>query len=289
MGPESYPALYRTADAASAAAQSRFLWCMRGILASSIVGAGLATAGENDKWTAVVAATVFFVGWVLSILMALLKLENVWYRTRAVAESVKTTTWRFIAKAEPFGPQQDTDTAKGALQTRLHKVLAEHSDLAEQFGGTLAAQPQITEDMVQLRSRGLPERLEHYREHRVKEQREWYANKSAQNRRASRQWIAALIALQTLAICFALLRIASPDFHYWPVTLAAAAATAALTWAQVKRYRELAAVYGLTAHEIGLALHDFDNITSEDQFARAVADAESAFSREHTQWIAKKI
>jgi len=45
----------------------------------------------------------------------------------------------------------------------------------------------------------------------------------------------------------------------------------------------------LTAHEIGLLQTRLGTIDSEEKFSAFVNEAERAFSREHTQWVARQI
>ena len=52
--------------------------------------------------------------------------------------------------------------------------------------------------------------------------------------------------------------------------------------------QELAASYALAAHEIGLIRQQSLLPSTDDEFSLFVGDAENAFSREHTQWIARK-
>lgn len=67
-----------------------------------------------------------------------------------------------------------------------------------------------------------------------------------------------------------------------------AAAASILTWIQAKRFSELAASYTLAAHEINIIKSQALDEMNEDEFSVFVGDAENAFSREHTQWVARK-
>ena len=97
-----------------------------------------------------------------------------------------------------------------------------------------------------------------------------------------------MITAQLIAIVFVLLRVGYPEWAYWPAEVFVVSAGAALTWIQVKRFSELAAAYGLTAHELGVIRNDLESVIDENGFAQFVVDSESAFSREHTQWLARK-
>lgn len=57
---------------------------------------------------------------------------------------------------------------------------------------------------------------------------------------------------------------------------------------QAKKYRQLATAYSLAAHEITLIKHDSENAIDDKSLSEFVIDSENAFSREHTQWVAKK-
>jgi len=74
----------------------------------------------------------------------------------------------------------------------------------------------------------------------------------------------------------------------WPTEVFVVTAGAVLTWMQVKRFRELASSYGLAAQEIGIIRGELDEVKTESEFIEFVKDSENAFSREHTQWIARK-
>jgi hypothetical protein len=287
MDPVEYPALFRAAESASSAAQTMHLRSIQVFAALSILGAGLAVFGIESRWSALLAAVLFIGALFVSIFMAVRKLESVWYRARAVAESIKTSSWRLMMRAEPFD-QPEILVVKAEFRNLLRRVLQEHKDLAHDFAGCTADTDQISPRMLAVRDLPLSERLEFYREHRIDEQRSWYARKAALNSRGGRFWFWTLVTCQAAAICFALLRVAEPDMRYWPTEIFVVAAGSALSWTQAKRFRELSAAYSLAAHEIGLARNELDDIRGEDQFSRFVSNSENAFSREHTQWAARK-
>ena len=61
-----------------------------------------------------------------------------------------------------------------------------------------------------------------------------------------------------------------------------------LSWIQAKRFQELAASYALAAHEISIIRQQSSGPMDDRAFSRFVGDAENAFSREHTQWVARQ-
>jgi SMODS and SLOG-associating 2TM effector domain 1/SMODS and SLOG-associating 2TM effector domain 3 len=220
--------------------------------------------------------------------MLLRRDEDIWYRARAVAESVKTSCWRFMMRTDPYLGAADVREVKSRFRDRLKSILKEHKDLSPHLGGPVSAEEQITERMCEIRRMQWNERAEFYRKYRIDEQRSWYAKKSAWNRRQGTIWLSVLIACQSLAVVFVIMRVAYPTWGYWPSEVFVVAAGSALTWIQAKRFRELAAAYALTAHEVGIVRGELEGVDSESQLAEFVVDSENAFSREHTQWLARK-
>lgn len=285
---ENYPALYRAAEDASLNAQLAFLRCTKGYVFLSIAGAALALYGIDSTVSALLAALLLFAALGISILMAVKKYESSWYRARALAESVKTTTWRFMMCAEPFNHESNSAVDKNVFVTLLRSILQEHKDLAHELAGMLAEGEQITDVMQEVRKFPLNERIEIYRTQRIDEQRSWYAKKSSINKASGARWFWAFVALQGVAIGLTMFRIGYPEFKFWPTEVFIVAATSIFGWMQVKRFRELAAAYAVAAHEIGLARVKLSNVKTQEEFSSFVGDTENAFSREHTQWIARR-
>ena len=220
-----------------------------------------------------------------TLALAFKKPQKVWYSTRALAESIKTITWRYAMKAEPFEKQDDE--ARSHFIRNITRIL----DANKQAGShhiDLQGQGQISRSMNELRALPLQLRKDRYLTDRVKDQRAWYASKASLNKRRSKQWFFALVVINAVAILSALLRIEYPHSDNWPTDIFVAGAAAMMGWLQTKRYDELAASYSLTAHEIGLLQDSIPRDDSEDSFSTYVGDAENAFSREHTQWQARR-
>jgi hypothetical protein len=78
------------------------------------------------------------------------------------------------------------------------------------------------------------------------------------------------------------------QYQYFPTDILIAIAASLLTWMQAKRFSELSASYALTANEIGIVREQADDLVSDGTLSSFVGDSENAFSREHTQWVARK-
>ena len=71
--------------------------------------------------------------------------------------------------------------------------------------------------------------------------------------------------------------------------MVATATGAVLTWLQAKKHNELNSSYALAAHEIVLIKGEAESVQSEREISEFVINSENAFSREHTQWTARKV
>ncbi|RWD70883.1 DUF4231 domain-containing protein [Mesorhizobium sp.] len=288
MNNNEFPALYLSADAASASAQFSYLALMRLQYALLIIAAivSLWFGGSNDIYVAYAAIVSFST--VALLYTAVQKPEKDWYACRALAESIKTATWRYMMRAEPFDGAAKSPEVKKKFAGFLKSILESNAHIREPISKKPRTGGQITAAMEEMRSLSLAERMTRYRESRIENQSNWYVQRTKANRRNFRFWIVVCTIVQGLAIVLALVRIPhNSALSIWPTEPLLVLASSIIGWMQIKKFNELASAYSLTAHEIGIALTKLDDVDSEKEFSDFVNDAERAFSREHTQWVAR--
>ncbi|GAB4193274.1 MAG: hypothetical protein Tsb002_23610 [Wenzhouxiangellaceae bacterium] len=248
MKHNDYPALYVAADSASNNAQKKFLLAVRVHTGLLIIGAALAV-NPLPSWIYSITNAMAFIGAIgISILLSTKNYEKTWYSARALAESVKTASWRFMMQAEPFHDLDSAKEAKSEFSNQLKEILHANNQLGEVLGDPSSDGDQITQAMITARSDNLEDRKSVYLKDRIDEQRLWYFNKSKHNQNRASQFFVTLIVLQFLAVVCVLLRIAFPAWAYWPTDIFVVAAGGVMTWVHLKRYREVTAAYSLTAH-----------------------------------------
>lgn len=283
---DNYPGLYQAADEASNKAQKQLLALQKWAATLLIAGSILAMISKKSTVFAVLGAVVFLCSLTLVIFGHQKNLQSKWYQARALAESIKTATWRLMMSAEPF-PGKGMDQVE-AYRKLLVELLQENKRISEFLPTDLAIKEQVTDFMLEARAGNYIDKKELYLTHRIDQQRSWYARKSGQNRKTSHQWLWIICSLYGGAVLCLLIRIACPDLTALPIEVFAVAASSALGWVQIKRYDELSSAYGLAAHEIGIIKGRFKSVSSPSDLARFVSDSENAFSREHTQWAARR-
>lgn len=285
MRDQDFPALYRSADELSLRSQRRFFQILGFHLAMLVVTAMLSAISKPD-WP-VAAAQLFALLCALgcSILLFAMRPDRLWYAGRAVAESIKTVTWRYACRAEPF---QGADTiARHDFGRTIKQIIEQNREVCQSLTAYLDGQ-QFTPVMEEMRARLVEGRQEAYANLRIHDQLSWYAKKAAYNNRMSKYFFFGLVSVNALAVVFAALRIRYVDIFFLPTDILVAMAVSILSWMQAKRFSELASSYALAAHEISLIKEQSMLPYTDEKFSLFVGDAENAFSREHTQWVARK-
>jgi hypothetical protein len=188
--------------------------------------------------------------------------------------------------ADPFSDLSIVELGK--FRDLLIELLQQNEGLAKDLGGQWSNEDQITPEMRRLISLSFEEKKTYYVTNRVIEQGTWYSRKADNCKRNNKICFFSLCGIYSMAIIMLLIRISSPSLEFLPIDLCAAIAGLIIGWVQLKKYDELASSYGLTAHEIGIIRSRIEGINDFNALSGFVADSENAFSREHTQWAARR-
>jgi hypothetical protein len=212
--------------------------------------------------------------------------EKIWFDCRAIAESVKTTAWRYAMRGRPF-----IDAAPGEIDPAFLAALREIREtwpgLESHFISVTDA-PEITTQMRDLRASALDERRAFYLRARVRDQRQWYETKGVLNRCRASQWFWAVVLLQAGALLLAILQLGYGMGRIGLISPLMTIAAVVVAWSQARRHDELVQSYGLAAQELRSLEALANSVTTEDAFRDYVEQAEEAISREHTMWCARR-
>lgn len=288
MQESDYPALYQAADKASNNAQNEFF---RGVAIEYIlliIAAIFALGFSEQAIYYSVYAFIFILATTILLYLAVRKPEQDWYKCRALAESIKTSTWRYMMRADPFFHHEEIERPKAEFRNFLSTILQDNRHIGGRISGLSEDQQQITKTMSDIRCSSLDERKCYYDRNRIREQRSWYSKKVYNNKRAYWVWVGICVVVYILAIASVLLRIIWTQVPYWPTEPLIVVASSIVAWVQIKKFNELASAYTLTAHEIGIIQGKIHEVATEEEFSDFVNQAELAFSREHTQWVARQ-
>jgi hypothetical protein len=284
---DTLPGLYQSADQASLNAQSLYFWGLRSYLVLLVVAALVSFLWPKDSYGAMVSVALFLITLGILIALRVNRPDDLWYNGRAVAESVKTRSWRWSMRAEPYEDTDNIEVVSKQFINDLKAILNQNRSLSKNLQPNAEIQDPISEAMRKIRNLSVEERLEIYKKQRIDNQAKWYSLKSLFNKRRAMQWFWVSVILHATAIAILLYRIKDPALSL-PVEVVATAAGAVLTWLQAKKYNELNSSYSLAAHEIVLIKGEALSVKTEKDLSEFVFNSETAFSREHTQWAARK-
>lgn len=288
----NFPGLYQASDKASITAQTTYKNIIAFDLLSMIISSVLAIYNfqncEPKLIIYVISGLLLLLGLILTIIIRAKKFEDTWYQGRALAESAKTLTWRFIMCSESFENNIDEQTVKEIFIKRLKEISNEFIDLNKTLNTIIMTLPVISEKMIEIRRLNLLERKQYYLENRIEDQKNWYANKAEFNKKRYNNWFLLIILCQTLSIICIVYLIKYPSSNWNFVGFFTTASASALSWLQLKQHQELKQAYTTAAQELNFIIASAGRINDDVQLSEFVLDSENAISREHTLWLAQK-
>ncbi|MDA3816445.1 MAG: DUF4231 domain-containing protein [Prolixibacteraceae bacterium] len=283
------PGLYQSANNSSIKEQKKYFKGIAWYLILLIVAALFAyfSYGEPNPILKIIATILFLATMFIMIWLRVSRPDDIWYNGRAVAESVKTRSWRWMMRAEPYLDCEKVEIMRKHFVKDLKIILKQNESLIGKLGIDASIEDPITEKMIEVRKLDLLERFDLYRKERITNQALWYTKKSKYNKNRAGVWFWTTVVLHAIAIVLLLINIYQADLKL-PIEVIAVAASSVLTWLQAKKHNELSSSYSLTAHEIILIKSETTIIENEEDFSEYIMNCENAFSREHTQWFARK-
>lgn len=294
IGREDLPGIYYSASEGSIAAQKMFLLLIKiniGLLIALAVLSALNIGFIQKEYQYLVplaSAILMIISIVITFATDIGKYEKKWYDGRAIAESLKSISWKFMMKAEPFFGLSK-DEAETKFLTDFKEIKNAIKPVGELFGANIQAnEHQLTDKMKEVYAADLDTRKGTFEKNRINGQKKWYQNNSGINSKKAGRFFWVIIGFQIFIVLSALLMISMPDSAFNPTGLVTTAIAALMTWMQVKQYRNLAESYGITSTELSLIEDTIPNIATNEQFSSFVAESETAISREHILWRARR-
>lgn len=216
------------------------------------------------------------------------KFDHYWFSSRAIAESVKSESWRFMMKVEPYDNNLSDSEAKKYFIKRLHEILHRQPSIISKLTSALHNGQQISDNMIKIRKISLEERIEFYIENRIHDQNVWYALKASWNQKRESFWLFISWIMPIAAIIIAIIILNFTNLNTSLIGIITTAGAGAMTWMHSKRFRELSQSYSLTAQDLSLLETRANTDTSETNVAQLVFDVERTISREHSMWLARR-
>ncbi|MCL2129372.1 MAG: DUF4231 domain-containing protein [Treponema sp.] len=282
-----YPAIYKEADNISNKTQLNYLYVLLTFLGMLVVSSIIFTYFSNIYAMKLANAIISLIIIAISFILYFYEFQGKWYNARAVAESIKTISWRYAVKAEPYDGT-DEDSKRILLKT-INQIIKMNHDFKKCIEAEYSDQQSIPESMINIRHLPLAERIIIYHKHRVLDQRDWYKNKSIYNKKRAKLFFTILIIISIFLSVLLFYSLKETDNNlYFSSAILLTLISVVFSWIQIKKYDELKKSYALASHEINFIASMKEDFSKDSDFSAYVINAENAFSREHTQWIARK-
>ncbi|PBQ17681.1 hypothetical protein CCL09_11535 [Pseudomonas congelans] len=221
---------------------------------------------------------------ILSFTIKKLRLDQKWYASRSLSESIKTLTWRYTMAVHPF--EAANSHAQELFVARIQEACEQTNKIIgfQKFTFDTSQLPPQTSSL----SSNLQNRISLYARLRLGNQSKWYKIKARKLKNISVAFFSILAFSNVAAITLSILDESGIFIGSIATGLFASLTTALIGWIEARRYGELSAAYSLTYNEIELLTHYLHSISKPSELNDFVGEAESLFSREHTQWAAKR-
>lgn len=290
-----YPCLFQKSDTASVQQQNNYLLASKTefifLLLSALLG-GFIISGNIKAWVScsVLTAIALFIAFITRIIIQLNRWDRKWFDTRAIAESVKTATWRYVMVVDPYdGAGSDKDADKIFID-ELNEIFRTRPEAHSAMASCLTSgDKQISDRMREIRKLSINDRKAIYVKQRVQDQKNWYKVKAKFNGDLDRLWFFRIMICEAIGVVVAVGLIFWPGVFLNPLGVVITLAAVFCAWVQIKKHRELSQSYALAEQELTSIDSLAEHVLTEDSLREYVVNTENAISREHTMWCAKRI
>lgn len=279
------PSLYQVADRAAIKARSAYYLALQSYLFLLIIAAIISFYFSYGSIGIAISVILFLSSLGILIWLRVKAPDDVWYKARALAESVRSMSWCWMMNVEPYDSESSEETHKLFL-SNLKEKLETNKSLSTYLHSKQSTSESVSKAMYLVRDLPFYERLNVYKQERIDVQIGWFQKKIEYNKYKSKLWFVISIILHLVTICMLLYRINQPSMPL-PIEIMATVASAALTWSQAKKNNELNSLYALALQEIILITSEADLVSSEESFSNFVLNTELVLFKEHTRWLVR--
>lgn len=222
------------------------------------------------------------------LLTGFIGFDKKWFGCRAIAESVKSVTWRYMTQAKPYNGQSDSEKIDREFLKNLKEIRDSQIEGAKKLAKQAISGNDVTQHMRALRSKPFNERKSYYNKERVLDQQKWYSTKASVNEKKRAIFFWSSLVLEITAVILAFLFLNVPSIPINPIAILIIIVATITVWTQIKKHRELSQSYALVVQELGQISSMYVHIDNEDKLSNYVRNVEDVISKEHTMWLAKR-
>lgn len=292
MEDSDYPQLFQISDKGSKEAQKRYLCLVKVELTVIILAAISSNININylkfEKILYSATAIFLFFALIARIFKELIGYDKQWFNCRAIAESVKSITWKYMIQAKPYQDSMTPEELDGKFIEDLKQIRAKKLAAAKKLGKQNITGSEITQKMRDVRNESFNERKSFYLEDRLENQKKWYSEKTKINKTKETSYFWISLSIEAVAVILAFLFLSIPSIKINPVGILITIVAVIIAWSQIKKHRELSQSYCLVAQELGQISSMYIHINNEEKLSNFVEETECVISKEHNLWLYRR-
>lgn len=294
MKKTDYPELFYTSDKEATDAQITYLRLQKVYLLllvfASITGSMSIIIGPSSHYSLSTASTVVLaVGLILLWIIRGQRYDKIWFDCRAIAESVKTSTWRYMMQTAPYCANVEDSLVDKRFLQKLEEIRKMRPGIEHYLAGhSTSGISAISEYMRKVRSLPLDKRKDIYLRKRLLDQKQWYEIKAGTHRSSASKWFWTIVVLQILALTMAIIQLAAKLHRVDLIPILVTLVAVFVAWSQIRRHDELTQGYFLAAQELGSLESLAPHVQETEKLEEFVLQTENTISREHTMWCARR-
>lgn len=231
--------------------------------------------GENKSLLIVLIVSIALLI-LLNFLKKIWDFEKKWYKNRALTESLKTLTWKWMMNSA----ESESDFRK-KLEPFFKEIEGVESIEIDEL---------ITDEMNKIKELGDEEKFQYYKKNRIEDQEKWYLKKTKENKKKVSHFLYFTVTVYSILFLIMLfnLSVTLEKMININVGIFILLATIFTSWSNSRKYAELEEAYSITLNDIMFLKREIMDYSEVENFNTYISNCENAFSREHTQWFARK-
>jgi hypothetical protein len=290
-GSMNFPALFANADAGARRNRARHFGALGVELGCLVASTGLSNwlvpGSDLTHGAALIVPGLLFAAFAARVVREAATYESKWFGCRAIAESTRSLSWRYMMRSSPFErPDSAANDERFALEL---------SGVSERLPHALEAVPilrlgasEITETMREVRALDVSRRAHLYHRERVLQQQTWYERGAARYKSARAVWTWLSLLSDVGAAALAILAVRSNSTSWGAAIVLAAVAASAIAWSQAHRHSQTSQSYRLVAQALAFMAARQASVVDERTSDTYVSEVEGLISREHNVWLARQ-
>jgi hypothetical protein len=241
------------------------------IIAAIVSIIPVSTLSKYD-WASAFAG-ISFLGALLAIFYEKnLNFRRGWFISRAAAEEILSEFFKYMTSVDMYSPSMDEKVAKTKYYDYINRVKTKLR-LEEYLANYQLSANEITEVSTTIRNSSLRERIQFYKDTRLKDQEKWYILKAKLTEQSKRRLLIISLLFLVLGIFLSSLKFMGNLGNNGLLAICSAIIASVSGWYQLNDLDTQSISYSKASQDIGFESLNCDMITTQEELEKLVINA----------------